>query len=204
MRTYYLYRHIRLDTNQPFYIGIGVVRPSDELDKAKTRYYRRAYSKQYRNNYWNNVVNKVGYEVEIMYECNSEDEINNKEIEFIRFYGRKDLGLGNLVNMSDGGEQHLNCSQETKDKISKSTAGVKKSPYKWTRTPERVKQCTINVRKARHLTIPIEVYLGDTLFKEFNSMKECAVYFGVHSSTVYDCAQGEMKIKSLYSIKRKN
>ena len=49
----YLYRHIRLDKNQPFYIGIS----SDSN-------YKRAFSKR-RSNIWNNIVAKTGYEVEI-------------------------------------------------------------------------------------------------------------------------------------------
>lgn len=43
----YVYRHIRLDKNQPFYIGIGV----DEGGN-----YKRAYNFIKRNNYWKNVV----------------------------------------------------------------------------------------------------------------------------------------------------
>ena len=43
----YLYRHIRQDINQPFYIGIG---SNDD--------YRRANSKHGRNKIWNNIVKK--------------------------------------------------------------------------------------------------------------------------------------------------
>lgn len=53
----YLYRHIRLDKNVPFYIGIG----SDNLGK-----YTRAYSTRSRNSYWKNIVNKTQYVIEIM------------------------------------------------------------------------------------------------------------------------------------------
>lgn len=42
-----VYKHIRLDTNQVFYIGVG------KTDK-------RPYSKIYRNKHWHNVVNKAG------------------------------------------------------------------------------------------------------------------------------------------------
>lgn len=38
----YLYRHIRLDKNQPFYIGISNV--DDD--------YKRAYKRSCRNKYW--------------------------------------------------------------------------------------------------------------------------------------------------------
>lgn len=55
----YVYRHIRLDKNVPFYIGIG----SDEEGE-----YKRAYCsiQNGRNKYWNNIVAKTAYEVDIM------------------------------------------------------------------------------------------------------------------------------------------
>ena len=89
----YLYRHIRLDKNEPFYIGIG----SDEK-------YKRAYSKKSRNKYWSNIANITEYEVEIMLDNLMWEEVCKKEIEFIKLYGRKDLNEGTLVNMTDGGE----------------------------------------------------------------------------------------------------
>jgi hypothetical protein len=86
-----LYRHIRLDSNQPFYIGIG-----------KTE--KRAYSKKSRNDHWNKIAKKHGYKVQIMLDDLTWEEACQKEIEFIQLYGRKDLGLGTLVNKTDGGE----------------------------------------------------------------------------------------------------
>jgi hypothetical protein len=49
----YLYRHIRLDKNVPFYIGIG------KYDDQ----FKRAYSVKNRNVYWNNIVNLTEYKV---------------------------------------------------------------------------------------------------------------------------------------------
>jgi hypothetical protein len=49
----YIYKHIRKDTNEVFYIGI-----------AKQSY--RLYSKFGRNKHWNNIVNKVGFDAEII------------------------------------------------------------------------------------------------------------------------------------------
>lgn len=75
----YLYRHIRLDKNEPFYIGIG----SDCN-------FQRAYDKNSRNKYWNN-ISANGYEVEILINDISWEEACIKEKEFISLYGRKDL-----------------------------------------------------------------------------------------------------------------
>jgi len=49
---FYVYRHIRLDNNRPFYVGKGSG--------------RRAFIKTDRNDYWNKIVNKVNYKIEIM------------------------------------------------------------------------------------------------------------------------------------------
>lgn len=110
----YLYRHIRLDKNKPFYIGIG-------SDKD----YKRAYSEKNRNKYWHN-ISKYGYEVEILLDNLTWEEACQKEIEFIKLYGRKDLNEGTLVNMTNGGEGSfgLKMTDESKKKISENHADV--------------------------------------------------------------------------------
>lgn len=89
----YVYRHIRLDTNIPFYIGIG----SDTNGK-----YSRAHTKATRSKHWHNIIKKSGYEIEIIIDDISWQQAQEKEIEFISLYGRKDKG-GLLCNLTDGG-----------------------------------------------------------------------------------------------------
>ena len=103
----YVYRHIRLDTNKPFYIGIG----SDEL-------YERANSNKSRNKHWTHVVNKVQYRIEIILDDLTWEEACKKEQEFILLYGRKDLGTGILVNMTNGGEGLTNPGEELRQHMS--------------------------------------------------------------------------------------
>lgn len=86
----YLYRHIRLDKNEPFYIGIG-------------SNISRCYTKQTRNKHWHNIVNKTKYEVEILFDDLSLEQAKQKEKEFINLYGKKSNG-GTLVNIADGGD----------------------------------------------------------------------------------------------------
>lgn len=88
-----VYRHIRVDKNEPFYIGIG--------DNKK-----RAYSHRSRNKYWKNIA-KQGYEVEILFDDLTWEQACEKEKEFITLYGRKDLNTGTLVNLTDGGDGAL-------------------------------------------------------------------------------------------------
>jgi hypothetical protein len=91
----YLYRHIRLDKNEPFYIGISA---SDNL--------KRAYDVKplRRNRIFNGIVAKTECEVEILFDDLTWEQACEKEKEFIKLYGRKDLQTGILANMSDGGE----------------------------------------------------------------------------------------------------
>jgi hypothetical protein len=91
----YVYQHIRNDTNEIFYIGMG-------SDTNGT--YRRANTKKGRNEHWHNVVNKAGYKVEILTDCITKELASDEEKRLIKLYGRKNNNTGILVNMTDGGE----------------------------------------------------------------------------------------------------
>lgn len=92
----YVYRHIRLDKNEPFYIGIA---------NEDSYTYKRAFNfnHQHRNNYWNNIYNKTEIEVEILFDNITFELAKEKEIEFIDLYKRTIDG-GTLVNLTKGGE----------------------------------------------------------------------------------------------------
>ena len=107
----YVYRHIRLDKNEPFYIGIG-----------GDNNYQRAYSKNSRNIFWQRVVKKTNYNVDILLDNLTKDEAKEKEIEFISLYGKKINKTGTLVNISNGGEGAAGYkhTEEAKRKIAES------------------------------------------------------------------------------------
>ena len=94
----YVYQHVRLDTNEVFYVGVG---------KRKGR----SHTHYGRNKHWHHIVNKVGYSVQIIAENISYQEALDLEKNLIKTIGRKDLGLGPLVNMTDGGEGSLGHMQ---------------------------------------------------------------------------------------------
>ena len=85
-----LYRHIRKDTEMPFYIGIGVST-------------KRAYSKTHRNDHWKAIVGKTDYEVEVLFDDIDYEYAKIKEKEFIALYKRKEDG-GLLCNLTLGGD----------------------------------------------------------------------------------------------------
>ncbi len=116
----YVYRHIRLDKQEPFYIGIGGF--------ANDNNYSRATSKQ-RNKIWHDITSKTQYEVEILLDDLSTEQAQQKEIELIKLYGRINTGTGILANLTDGGEGNhgWKVSDETKKKMSQSMTGIKRS-----------------------------------------------------------------------------
>jgi hypothetical protein len=122
MKKYYLYRHIRLDKNEPFYIGIGKVSSNIKNYSIDSEHYRRAYSNTNRNRYWKHVTQMTDYVVEILFESDNREIIIQKEIEFITLYGRKDLKQGSLVNMTSGGEGTIERSYSSETKIKMSTS----------------------------------------------------------------------------------
>ena len=125
-----VYQHRRLDTNEVFYIGIGSNK-------------KRAYSKYKRTKLWHNVVNKSGYTVEITHKDILWEEACVIEKYLVSFYGRKDLGLGSLVNLTDGGDGRFGAviSEETKLKMSRSHRG------KNTWTKDYIKKVIITVKR---------------------------------------------------------
>lgn len=112
----YVYTHIRLDTNEVFYVGIGT---QDN--------YIRASRTANRSVFWKNITKKTGWKVNIVFDNLTWDEACEKEKELISFYGRKDIGTGILVNHTNGGDGSNGriFSKETREKMSKTRKGVK-------------------------------------------------------------------------------
>ena len=95
-----VYQHLKKDSGEIFYIGIG-------KDK------KRAYSNSGRNRYWHNIINKHNYEIEILIENISWELAIEYEILLISFYGRYDQNLGPLVNQTDGGDGSKGHNRKT-------------------------------------------------------------------------------------------
>lgn len=114
-KTTCLYFHVNIEKQEPFYVGIG----TDE----------RPYSKDGRNIFWNKTTVKYGYIVVVLYVNLTWEQACEKEVYWIARIGRRDLKEGTLVNLTDGGDGVIGrkCSEETKEKISKSSMGKKMS-----------------------------------------------------------------------------
>ncbi len=221
---YYLYRHIRLDTNEVFYIGLAK-RTEDDYRLNK---YHRAFSRFNRSKLWKNIANKTSYETEIMLENLTLNEANEKETEFVRLYGRRDLGLGSLVNFTDGGDGVRNKLYTEEDNKSKSERVLgKKNPFfgkKHTqetkdkirklgqeRYKDRTKHPMFGKKKSRESverqvakqSKPVLQYNKEGVFiKEFKGVND-TVKFGFQPTCVSACCRGKQVLhrKSIWKWK---
>ena len=128
-----VYRHRRLDTFQPFYIGIG-----------KT--ISRAYRTDNRTKWWKRVVNKTEYLVEILARNISYEDAQELECFLISEYGRLDNKTGILVNQTNGGEGTLGriVSDETKKKI-----GLSNTSKEFKKRKPHSEEAKLNMSKAQ-------------------------------------------------------
>lgn len=86
---FYVYRHIRLDINTPFYVGMG----------SGNRY----NSKHNRNRYWQHIVNKFNYKVEIIKDNLTQKEACLLESKLISLYKQYNFAEANLAEGGLGG-----------------------------------------------------------------------------------------------------
>lgn len=109
---FYVYRHIRLDTGKPFYVGKGKL--------------KRAWDTRCRNDYWKCIVKVTSYKIEILKSQMSEQEAFALERQLISAY--KSYGLCE-ANFSFGGDgpSGLKWTIEQKTKLSNSKKGTKLS-----------------------------------------------------------------------------
>jgi group I intron endonuclease len=198
-----LYRHIRLDKNEPFYIGIGKM--------------HRAYSKHSRNELWKKIVAKTDYEVDILFEDLTEEEARNKEVEFIKLYGRIDYKTGTLCNFTDGGEGIINPTphvieerrkrwtgnkygagnkynlgrwqtEETKLKISQSKKGCKSSMEGKRHSDESRKKMSENTARAMSRKV-----IDNATGILYNSITEAANHLNIKQKNLARYLRGDRK-----------
>jgi hypothetical protein len=200
-----IYRHIRLDTNNVFYIGIG-------------KNENRAYHKHSRNRYWYNIINKTEYEVQILKRDLSWVDACELEKLLISYYGRKDLGLGTLVNMTDGGDgiigqiphnkgkKGFRHSKETIEKLSGSNnqfygkkhsdetklkLSIKASDRRHS-DETKLKMSLIRKGKSINNKIILDLYTG--IF--YNSLKEASYIFDIKYVNLSNMLNGRVKNKT--------
>jgi hypothetical protein len=87
---FYVYEHRRASSGEVFYVGKGQG--------------LRGWSHQNRSRHWRNIAAKHGVTVAVLQDGLLEWAAHELERDLIALHGRRDLGLGPLVNLTDGGE----------------------------------------------------------------------------------------------------
>lgn len=222
---YYLYRHIRIDKNEPFYIGIGT--KQERNHNSFRSEYRRAYETNRKESYiWNSIVNKTEYEIEILFESNDYEFIKEKEKEFILLYGRINANTGILANMTDGGDGFIGYilskenienrrkrmigkkqSKETIEKRAASREGYihsEETKRKISESHKGKKPSKEHLEKLYKGQIlanskPISQYsLDGTFIKEWQSATIAAKEINLHPTSIRHCVQGKTKTSGGY------
>lgn len=106
-----VYRHIRLDTNTPFYVGKGSLARAYKIKSNRSEYHKR-------------IRLKHGCVVQIIFKNLTEAEAFAKEIEFIALYKKFGMCEANLTLGGEGSAGRL-VSKETAQKIAKANLGKK-------------------------------------------------------------------------------
>jgi hypothetical protein len=108
-----VYIHRRNDVKDTFknvfYVGIG--------KNTQRAYHKR---KNDRSDFWRKIVAKSGYTVQITHTDLCWEEACAIEKYLICFYGRRDIDLGNLCNLTDGGDGSVGHINSKSSNIKKS------------------------------------------------------------------------------------
>ena len=195
-----VYLNKRKDNNEVFYVGIG-------KDK------NRPYSKDSRSIFWKNYTSKHAYFVEVLTSELTWEEACEIEKELICFYGRRDLGFGELVNLTDGGEGVCNMivSQKTKNKISlgnmgnTSRRGKKMSKEAIAKISKATKGRKTTLETKIKKSVPVIQYdLQGSFIAEYYGAKEASDVTGVDHSLIIKVCKNKRKMGSGYKWKYKN
>jgi hypothetical protein len=192
----YLYRHIRLDKNEPFYIGIG-------SNKA------RCYTKQTRNNHWHNITNKSEYRVDIIFDDLTLDDAKKKEKEFIVLYGKKSNG-GILVNLTDGGDGSWGV-KATKEQLEiRKKRMTENNHFKGkkhtTESLEKMRLAKLGIKRPKEGYIKRAEKMKDYVsFKHWNSVPVLDMQTGVYYGSVKEAAEyADMNVTTFIRAMKKN
>ena len=110
---FYVYRHVRLDTYTPFYVGKG---SGDRISRGGKN----------RNNYWRNISNKTKIKREVVKEFQDENDAYIFEKKLIELYKKYGFCEANLTLGGKGGTGK-NLSEESRRRISEKLKGSKLS-----------------------------------------------------------------------------
>jgi hypothetical protein len=177
MNKYYVYEHLSLKTNLPFYVGKGCG--------------KRARSLCSRNDKWKTIVSEEGFKVKFL--------IKNIDNEFAYFIEKERIDQLKrlnilLCNSTNGGGSEYQYTQDVKDKMSKIQMGKKHT--------EETKQKLSNINKNKLIPNDVKEKISKTLSKKvfceetneyFDRVIDAAKYYGVSRYSISAVCNGTKK-----------
>lgn len=120
-------------TNEPFYVGVGkqnrkALCPREDSHKKEAIRFRKGGKIPNSNKHKIYKIlkildNNLDIKINITKYFDNEQDAFIEETRLIKLYGRADLKLGPLTNLTNGGEGVVNMSVESREKISKALKG---------------------------------------------------------------------------------
>lgn len=191
-----IYFHINPVKNEIFYVGIGNL--------------KRPYKKYRRSVLWNNIVSKYGYIVNIIETDLSWEEACKKETELIKRLGRRDLGLGTLVNHTNGGDgvNGFLITEEYKLKLkmgqSKRAPRPKEHCLKISNSIKNLDPIIKKKMSDSHKKPILQYDLENNFIKEWNGAVDIQNELGVLRSSIAQCCKNQIKTSGKFKWKYKN
>jgi hypothetical protein len=218
---YYIYQHVRLDTNEIFYIGKGT-------KKGKGNAYIRAFTKNSRNQYWKNITQLTSYKVEILEEYESEQDCLKRETELIILHGYSWDGTGTLCNMVKDDQEIKRLARiQAKKKNSKEvhqydldgnylksfpsiTDAIKEYPcdiynaaserhftaggFQWrTIKHDKLQPYSEELNEIQNSKLIYQYDIDNNFIKEWNGTKQPSEKLGIHRGAIRNCLSGIVK-----------
>ncbi len=162
--------------NGKVYIGQTI----RDVDRRLQVHFAKLDRQYHNNNYLQNAYNKYGknnFRTTIVEECGL-SEIDEKEIEWIRYYKEKNLSY----NLEDGGNLRKIVSKETREKLKKSTRET------WANNVIRNKRIKNMPRGKDNYNSRKVICLND--MKVFESMTEAGEYYKLSLKQIHQNASG--------------
>lgn len=214
MNEYYVYEWIRLDTNEPFYVGMGHGNRCYKLTRGN-------------NKHFNNIVKSIPVAVNILHDNLDKKTAFDLEVWYIREY-RDIIGYESMCNINDGGEgcaligknnpwYGKKLSEEHKRKISKNHADMRGENSPWygkhhseeskiksskSHKKENLSQETIEkmrksaMGKNNHNATSV---ICITTKRIFYTTKEGANFYNIDNSSIVKCCKGKLKTCGKYN-----
>ena len=188
-----VYRHIRNDTNEVFYIGMG------SLKRASVSYSR--------SKHWHSIVKKEGRTVEVLACDLSIDEANELEMFLISEYGYKNLCNQTLGGGGQRGTKHWlgkRHSNETKEKCKLINLGRKRSEE----TKQKIRKANLGKtlseetkKKISESSTESKKVIDTSNGNVYSSIKDGAIAIGRNPTTIRQQLSGRKKIQTYNTLR---